>query len=278
MTKKNQSKRLTNQHKESKGVVGIFGDEAKSHDITVGKISLFVIEQLEKEFPQLSFQYKRSIKKEEINEALKKIDPELGQTLFVPNSSIIPDGGIIEVKDDNGNWRIVLVSEAKHQGKDIENIKAGKLVGAKNDQDLMAAGNAIERSHKNISEIANLMLSESHFPYVLFLEGSNFLTETISIKKPDGRVVTLEYNSGTLNRLDRLTSANYGMPINTNLCKNKFVKHKDQTIMLQATSIYTQGNGEKWDVKKMFDIMLEISKTSLKVLGSEIFNQITKSK
>ena len=278
MTKKNQSKRLTNQHKESKGVVGIFGDEAKSHDITVGKISLFVIEQLEKEFPQLSFQYKTSIKKEEIKEALKKIDPELGQTLFVSNSSIIPDGGIIEVKDDNGNWRIVLVSEAKHQGKDIENIKAGKLVGAKNDQDLMAAGNAIERSHKNISEIANLMLSESHFPYVLFLEGSNFLTETISIKRPDGRVVTLEYNSGTLNRLDRLTSANYGMPINTNLCKNKFVKHKDKTIMLQAASIYTQGNGEKWDVKKMFDIMLEISKTSLKVLGSEIFNQITKSK
>ncbi|MFM6760688.1 MAG: EcoRI family type II restriction endonuclease [Microcystis panniformis] len=278
MTKKNQSKRLTNQHKESKGVVGIFGDEAKSHDITVVKISLFVIEQLEKEFPQVSFQYKKSIKKEEINEALKKIDPELGQTLFVSNSSIIPDGGIIEVKDDNGNWRIVLVSEAKHQGKDLENIKAGKLVGAKNDQDLMAAGNAIERTHKNISEIANLMLSESHFPYVLFLEGSNFLTETISIQRPDGRFVTLEYNSGTLNRLDRLTSANYGMPINTNLCKNKFVKHKDKTIMLQATSIYTQGNGEKWDVKKMFDIMLEISKTSLKVLGSEIFNQITKSK
>jgi type II restriction enzyme len=48
--------------------------------------------------------------------------------------------------------------------------------------------------------------------------------------------------------------------------------------MLQATSIYTQGNGEKWHVKKMFDIMLEISKTSLQVLGSEIFNQITKSK
>lgn len=47
-------------------------------------------------------------------------------------------------------------------------------MGAKNDQDLMAAGNAIERSHKNISEIANLMLSESHFPYVLFLEGSIF--------------------------------------------------------------------------------------------------------
>lgn len=278
MAKKNQSKRLTNQHKESQGVVGIFGDEAKSLDITVGKISHFVIEQLKKEFPQLSFQYRKSIKKEEINEALKKIDPELGQTLFVANSSIIPDGGIIEVKDDNENWRVVLVSEAKHQGKDFENIKKGELVGMGNNQDLMAAGNAIERSHKNISEIANLMLSESHFPYVLFLEGSNFLTETISIKRPDGRVVTLEYNSGMLNRLDGLTSANYGMPINTNLCKNKFVKHNDKTIMLQATSIYTQGNGEKWDIKNMFDIMLEVSKTSLQVLGSDIFNQITKSK
>jgi type II restriction enzyme len=67
----------------------------------------------------------------------------------------------------------------------------------------MAAGNAIERSHKNISEIANYMLSESHFPYVLFLEGSNFL-------------------------------------------------------------------------KEMFEIMLDISKTSLKILGSDLFNQITK--
>lgn len=167
------------------------------------------------------------------------------------------------------------MSEAKHQGKDIENIRKGILVGKNNDQDLMAAGNAIERSHKNISEIANLMLSESHFPYVLFLEGSNFLTETISITRPDGRMVTLEYNSGMLNRLDRLTSANYGMPINTNLCKNKFVKHKEKTIMLQATSIYTQGNGEEWDANEMFKIMLEISKTSLQVLGSEIFNQIT---
>lgn len=275
MAKKKQSKRLTNQHKESQGVVGIFGNAAKLHDMAVGSISELVIKQLETEYPQLSFRYRTSITKEEINEALKKVDAELGQTLFVSNSSIKPDGGIVEVKDDNGDWRIVLVSEAKHQGNDIENIKKGKLVGKNNNQDLMAAGNAIERSHKNISEIANLMLSEAYFPYILFLEGSNFLTETISIKRPDGRVVNLEYNSGMLNRLDRLTSANYGMPINTNLCENKFVKHKDKAIMLQATSIYTQGNGEKWDSKKMFEIMIDISKSSLKVLASDLFKQIT---
>lgn len=275
MAKKNQSKRLTNQHKLSQGVVGIFGDGAKLHDTAVGKISNLVIGQLEKEYPQLSFRYRTSIKKQEINEALQKVDKDLGQTLFVSNSSIKPDGGIVEVKDDNGNWRIILVSEAKHQGKDIENILKGQLVGKANNQDLMAAGNAIERSHKNISEIANFMLSESHFPYILFLEGSNFLTETISITRPDGRIVNLEYNSGMLNRLDRLTSANYGMPINTNLCKNKFVKHKDKTIMLQATSIYTQGNGGKWNAEEMFSVMIEVSKTSLKILGSDLFNQIT---
>jgi len=259
-------------------VVGIFDNEAKEHDTIVGILSHLAMEQLEKSFPQLLFRYRHEVKKEEINEALQKIDPYLGQTLFVKNSSIIPDGGIIEVKDDNDIWRIILVSEAKHQGKDIENIRQGKLVGKNNDQDLMAAGNAIERSHKNISEIANLMLGEAHFPYLLFLDGSNFLTETISINRPDGRVVTLDYTSGLLNRLDRLTAANYGMPINSNLCKNKFIKHKDKTIMLQAASIYTKGNGDKWTNKEISDIMLDIAKTSLQVLGSDLFLQLTNNR
>ena len=268
MSKKNQSNRLTTQHTASKGVVGIFGAESKWHDLAVSEVSQLVMEQLQKDFPLLSFRYRTSVKK-------RKIDVTLGQTLFLPNASIIPDGGLIEVKDDKGNWRIILISEAKHQGKDIENIRVGKLVGVNDDQDLMLAGNAIERAHKNIAEMANLMLAESHFPYVLFLEGSNFLTETIEVMRTDGRVVTLEYNSAKLNRLDKLTAANYGMPINTNLCENKFVKHKDKLIMLQAASIYTQGNGEKWNPQAMFDVMLAVSKTSLKVLGSELFVQLT---
>lgn len=276
MVKKNQSSRLTVQHKESQGVVGIFGTEAKLHDKTTGEISRDVQEALAHKYPQLSFRYRQSVEKKEINEAMRKVDSFLGQTLFVENASIIPDGGLIEVKDDKDNWRIVLVSEAKHQGKDIENIARGQLVGKHKDQDLMAAGNAIERSHKNIAEIANMMLAENYFPYVLFLEGSNFLTETIQVKRPDGRMVTLEYNSGMLNRLDRLTAANYGMPINTNLCKNRFVHHGDKTIMLQAASIYTQGNGQRWDRKQMFSIMMEIAETSLQQLGSDLWQQINK--
>lgn len=275
MAKNPQSHRLTRQQKASQGVSGIFGSEAKLHDMTIRQLSYLVKAHLEQKYPKLIFRYRHGIRKEEINRALRKIDPELGKTLFVSNSGIIPDGGIIEVKDDNDNWRVVLVSEAKYQGKDIENIRGGKLVGKEGTQDLMIGGNAIERSHKNITEIANFMLGENHFPYLLFLEGSNFLTETIRIQRPDGRIVILEYNSSMLNRLDRLTAANYGMSINTNLCKNKFVSHNDKMIMLQAASIYTQGNGERWDRHRMLEIMEEIATTSLQVMGSDLFRQLS---
>lgn len=273
--KKKQSSRLTKQHKENQGAVGIFGKQAQYHDKEVYDTSRVVIQLLQKEYPMLASRYRKEITKEEINRALQKIDPYLGQTLFVENANIKPDGGIIEVKDDNGNWRVVLVSEAKHQGKDIENIRKGQLVGKNGDQDLMVAGNAIERSHKNISEIANYMLAEPHFPYILFLEGSNFLTQDVTVMRPDGREVPLTYNSGTLNRLDRLTAANYGMPINTNLCENRFVTFNNQCIMLQAASIYTQRDGEHWSDEEMITIMLEIAKTSLRLIGKDLIKQIT---
>lgn len=274
--KKGQSNRLTIQQKEGQGPVTIFHKNAQVHDKEVGNASLVVKKELESEFPMLHFRYRKELSKKEINEALQNIDEYLGQTLFVESASIIPDGGLIEVQDDNGNWRVVLVSEAKHQGKDIENIRAGKLVGKKSDQDLMAGGNAIERAYKNVNEIANFMMSERYFPYILFLEGSNFLTENVTVTRPDGREVTLIYNNGTLNRLDRLTAANYGMPINTNLCENRFVKCNGATIMLQAASIYTQGSGGHWNDENMITVMLEVAKTSLKMLGSDLFNQLSK--
>ena len=278
MAKKNQSSRLTKQHILSKGVEGIFGEIAKRHDLNVAELSSLLVEHLSSEYPTLSFRFRPSITKAEINEALQKVDPSLGQTLFVPNASIKPDGGIVEVRDDDGDWRVVVVSEAKHQGKDIENIRRGLLVGKNRDQDLMAAGNAIERAHKNIAEISNFMLAENHFPYVLFLEGSNFLTETLTIARPDGRKVVLAHNSGMLNRLDRLTAANYGQPINVNLCENRMVAHENTAIMLQSASIFTQGNGEEWESEDMLAILLEVAKTSLKILASDLFEQLVKDK
>ncbi len=274
--KKGQSNRLTIQQKDGQGPITIFHKDAQFHDKEVGNTSHFVTRQLEIEFPMLSFRYRKDLSKKEINQALQKVDNYLGQTLFVESASIRPDGGIIEVQDDYGNWRVVLVSEAKHQGKDIENIRLGKQVGKKNNQDLMAAGNAIERAYKNVNEIANYMLSERYFPYVLFLEGSNFLTQNITVTRPDGREVTLVYNDGTLNRLDRLTAANYGMPINTNLCENRFVKCSGATIMLQAASIYTKGDGGHWNDEDMILVMLDIARSSLRMLGTDLFEQLSR--
>ena len=271
-----QSDRLTTQQKASDGVIGIFDENAQRHDQEVHNTSTIAMSRLEREFSKLQFRYRSELSKQEINEALQKIDSCLGQTLFVPNARIKPDGGIIEVLDDNGNWRVVVVSEAKYQGKDIENIRKGKLVGKNNDQVLMAAGNAIERAHKNICEIANFMLTEPYFPYILFLEGSNFLTQNITINRPDGSTYTIAYNDGTLNRLDRLTAANYGMPINTNLCENKFVSGNGLNIMLQSASIYTQGDGEHWDEEDMIEIMLDVARTSLRMIGRDLFKQLTK--
>ena len=264
--KKNQTERLTIQHIKNKGVGGIFGEAAQNHDGSVNEVSKIVFDILKNSFENLTFRYREKISKQEINEKLNSIDERLGITLFVGNSSIKPDGGIIEVLDTNKEWRVMLVSEAKHQGKDIENIKNGVLVGKNKDQDLMVAGNAIERSHKNINEIRNIMVGEKHFPYILFLQGSNFLTESIAVERPDGRKVELRHDIGSLNRIDRLTASNFSMPINQNACENIFITTSDgEKIMLQAASIFT--NATPWTAEEMIPIMIDVAETSLMVLG-----------
>ena len=131
---KGQTSRLTEQHIAHGGATGIFSDDAQTHDKAVGRASNYVFEQLQAQYPNYEFRLRKDISKQEINNKLKSIDKRLGETLFVKDSSIKPDGGVIEVKDHNSNWRIVLVSEAKFQGKDIENIKNGVLVGKNSDQ------------------------------------------------------------------------------------------------------------------------------------------------
>ena len=262
---KGQARRLTKQHISSGGASGIFGEDAQVHDQSLGHASLSVFEKLKLELPKYQFRFRPAISKQEINEKLNSIDKRLGKTLFVKESKIKPDGGIIEVQDKDKQWRVVLVSEAKFQGKDAENIKAGVLVGKNKDQELMVAGNAIERVYKNINEIRNFMLDEYHFPYVVFLQGSNFATKTVQVFKPDGSFVEIRHDSGAMNRIDRVTAANYCMTINRNYCKNIFIGHKNSSIMLQAASIYARC--EPWEEKEMRKIMLEIANTSIGILN-----------
>ena len=127
--KKGQTGRLTTQHIKSGGATGIFGKSAQAHDSSVSAVSKDVFSALVKKYPKYKFNYRIGISKKEINLKLCSIDSRLGQTLFVQESRIKPDGGIIEVLDKKGKPRIILVSEAKYQGKDVENIKGGILVG-----------------------------------------------------------------------------------------------------------------------------------------------------
>ena len=262
---KGQTKRLTVQHISSGGASGIFGEDAQVHEHSVTSASENVFNNLIQEYPRFQFRYRQTITKKEINEKLYSIDQRLGKTLFVEESKIKPDGGVVEVQDKQGKWRVVLVSEAKFQGKDVENIKAGTLVGKNKDQDLMVAGNAIERVYKNINEIRNFMLDEYHFPYVVFLQGSNFATKSFQIFKPDGSFVEIRHDSGAMNRIDRVSAANYCMEINCNYCKNIFIGHDNSSIMLQAASIYARC--EHWNEDEMKNIMMDIAKTSIDVLN-----------
>lgn len=68
------------------------------------------------------------------------------------------------------------------------------------------------------------------------------------------------------------------MPFNTNLCINKIIKSNDKSIMLQAASMYTKGDGSRWTNEEMFNVLLDISDTSLKMLGRDIFEQITNNR
>lgn len=265
---KGQALRLRIQQELGGGPLSIFGAAAQKHDLAIREVTAGVLTKLAEEFPNFEFRQRISLTKREINEKLQGFDPQLGQALFVKSASIRPDGAITEVLDRHGNWRIILVGESKHQGNDIENILSGVLQGKKKDQDFMAAGNAIERMHKNVLEIRNYMLNENHFPYVVFLQGSNFAIESFDLVRPDGRVVRIEHDSGMLNRIDRVTASSYSRPINVNYCKNIVVTAGDKLHNLQTVSLYCKHS--PWKAGEMAEVMLEVAKTSLEVLAADL--------
>jgi len=265
---KGQATRLGKQHKLAGGPRGIFRKEAQKHDLSLSKISPIILETLKVNYPHLTFRLRNSLPKKEIHAKLASLNQKLGQVLFVNKSSIKPDGSIIEVKDKQSNWRVILVGEAKHQGNDVEMIEAGTKQGKNKDADLMVAGNAIERVHKNILEIRNFMLDEAHFPYVVFLQGSNFATKTFNVKTPNGKKVKIAHDNGALNRIDRVTASNFGMKINQNHCRNIFVKCGKREQMLQVPSLYFQC--PRWTTQSMLTIMWDVAVTSLEVLSESI--------
>jgi len=265
---KGQADRLIKQHELSGGQKGIFGKSAQEHDVSIRQVSSLVFSDIVEAYPKLEFRIRNTISKKEINNYLKNIDKRLGDTLYIKKSSIKPDGRIIEVKDKAEKWRVIFVGESKHQGNDIEKIEAGIMQGKNKDQLFMVAGNAIERVHKNIMEMKNFMLLEKHFPYVVFFQGSNFATESINIKTPNGKNIKLVHDSGSLNRIDRVTASSYAMPINQNNTENILIQNNHNKISLQAASLYFQCF--PWEARDMYKIIYETIQSSLQILAADL--------
>ena len=156
------STRLRETHTKLGGGQNIFNKNAKDQEVVLSDCVDKVLDEVQKEYPDLEIRRKDILKKTEIAEALNN-----GYRPENDKSFVKPDGGIIEVKIGK-SWYPLLISEMKKQGTNQEREKEGKKKQAK--------GNAIERASKNVDEFrlwcANKKLN--YFPYVMFASGCDF--------------------------------------------------------------------------------------------------------
>jgi len=61
---KGQSIRLEKQHELAGGPIGIFGEEAQKHDLSIRNVMLLINEELQKKHPSLIFRHRKGISKE----------------------------------------------------------------------------------------------------------------------------------------------------------------------------------------------------------------------
>lgn len=145
--------------------------------------------EIKNEYPKLFFEEKTTLSKTEINLKLSLLNPLLGKEISNEKSCIKPDGGLLYLKGKDKKY-LICVSEAKKQGTNDLREEDGK-----NQQ---AMGNAVERAYKNYVEISNYVIDEDICPYILFLNGCDFVK-----------------GSSILDRLTGLTKGTFFNQVNT---------------------------------------------------------------
>ena len=121
MSQKDQSNRLTSQHKDSQGVIGIFGKEATLHDISVSDISLKIVEFLQDKYSSLTFRHRTSVTKE--NKAWLGVHLGRGISGFIVpphyelygTETYIDDKGNKIISPNNCLWLTNLDTFKRHQ-------------------------------------------------------------------------------------------------------------------------------------------------------------------
>lgn len=77
-----------------------------------------------------------------------------------------PDGGILSIIDRKDQSHVILISEVKNQGTNVERVAAGLK--------RQPMGNAIERLGRYMIAFRTAMLSEEIMPFVCFGDGCDF--------------------------------------------------------------------------------------------------------
>ncbi len=146
----------------------IKNSKSKKMDKDIDKAILIVINKLSEKYPQLDFEHEKTMKIVDIIAMLSRQYPEYTEHFGTPMSTtfINPDGGFLFATNKQGERRIILVSEVKHQGTNDKRKKEGLPKQAR--------GNAIERLGKNLIGIRALFKNEGVLPFICFGNGDDF--------------------------------------------------------------------------------------------------------
>ena len=182
---------------------------------------------------------------------------------------VSPDGGICFIEGKDGFKHIILVSEAKHQGRHDGYTPISDSGWAKECQKnkkldpntpienrpKQANGNAIERAFKNSNTFQGLTSIYGYFPYVVFCDGFDFRTKQDYSLFSHQKYAT-KYNADSTIRM-RLVSGNYFMPLNNSYVSG--AKRGFSTVY--PASIYARM--AKWTHQEMVDIFADVMRKSI---------------
>lgn len=189
---------------------------------------------IETKFKNYHLEFEKSIKISEMIKFIKKRGIRTEFYAYDDNRSIVPDGGVIYLTDENNDIRYPLViAEVKHQGTNKERELEGKSK--------QATGNAIERLGKNLTAIKTYMHYENITPFVCFGHGCDFASSEQTVLT---KVICLN-EFYDLNKI--------------------YVNKKDNDREhggFSPVSMYFRE--EVWTVDEMFDIMKEIAEYSFR--------------
>lgn len=183
---------------------------------------------LERKYPELSFDWQKTMKLTEIVSMLSRQYPEYADRFGKPldTSFISPDGGFLFASNKQGQRRIVLVSEVKRQGTNDARKEEGLSK--------QAMGNAIERLGKNLIGIRAIFKNDGVLPFICFGHGHDFQVGS-SI-------------------LDRVLTMNEFFPLNETFVKKDFLPFEPVTMLFRY---------ENWTADEMTSCLVDVAVSAI---------------